>query len=93
MAKVTTARWQCDRCCRDGGVIDVDGTLPYRWLSLAVLVGTPQLDAEQRNPPTIHYCHECAETMLFHSLTSTSDEVGRLKSLWERKNIIRKETP
>lgn len=85
MSKIVgPARWKCDRCSCDGGEVDADETYPHQWIALSIRVGTPQIDAEQRIVNTLHFCHECAETLLFHTLTQESETLTRLKLLFKR---------
>lgn len=83
MSKVKgPARWQCDKCRADGGEVNEHETIPYRWLSLDVLVGTPQLASEMK-PRRVHLCEECSGELL-NSMRGDDDVVERLKSMWQR---------
>jgi len=81
---VGPVHWRCDRCGHLGPEVDANEVLPYQWLSLDVLPGIPQLRSEAARRSTVHLCEGCARDWLFSVLTVASDDVERLRSLWQR---------
>jgi hypothetical protein len=85
MSKQTgPAHWICDRCCCDGGAVNARETLPPGWLSMTVLVGVLQLQAEVQHVRRVHYCDRCAQDWLMRVLTVPSEDIEALRALWRR---------
>lgn len=86
MSKLTgPTYWNCDSCCKNGGIVDEHETLPYRWMSLRVLVGTPQIAKEQRTDRLVHLCSTCGQHWLFNVLQKNSD-IERLRAIFNRSD-------
>lgn len=88
MSKISISRWKCDRCSADGGLVDDDETVPLMWLVISLLIAVPQLQHEQRNPPTAHFCDKCAE-WLRQEMDCESPPMKQIRAIIARAGLAR----
>lgn len=82
MSRISTERWNCDGCSKDGGVVNLTATIPNGWLSMRVRVGVEQTRFEQEKEHLVHYCQSCAE----HWLLQLADQgdIHMMRALFDR---------